>query len=83
MDATTGSLAHRRTALGAAAAMLTAGMPSACAEPPRAMQAPGHVVLLGDSVLDNAGYLRGAGPDLLAQLRTRLTQGWQATRLAR
>jgi lysophospholipase L1-like esterase len=41
------------------------------------------VVLLGDSVFDNAGYLRGSGPELLAQLRTRLPAGWQATRLAK
>ncbi len=83
MHARTGSLAHRRTAFGAAAAMLTAGIPLARAQSPRVTRAPGHVVLLGDSVFDNAGYLRGAGPDLLAQLRTRLTQSWQTTRLAR
>lgn len=81
----TGSLAHRRTALGAAAAAaaLTAGTPSAGAQSPRGIRTSGHVVLLGDSVLDNAGYLRGTGPDLLTQLRTRLAPGWQATRLAR
>ena len=83
MQATSGHFPHRRAALGAAAATLTAGMSSAGAQSPRGMRAKGHVVLLGDSVFDNAGYLRGARPDLLAQLQSRLAQGWQATRLAR
>lgn len=41
---------------------------------------PGHVVLLGDSVLDNAAYVRG-GPDVVAQLRAALPSGagWRAT----
>jgi hypothetical protein len=43
----------------------------------------GHVVLLGDSVLDNAGYLAGRGPDVVAQLRKALPAGWRATLLAR
>ena len=46
-------------------------------------QAVGHVVLLGDSVFDNSGYLRGGGPDVVAQLRARLPPEWQATLLAR
>ncbi|HEV2148519.1 MAG TPA: SGNH/GDSL hydrolase family protein [Longimicrobiaceae bacterium] len=37
-----------------------------------------HVVLLGDSVFDNAAYVRG-GPDVVAQLRERLPEGWRAT----
>jgi lysophospholipase L1-like esterase len=37
-----------------------------------------HVVLLGDSVFDNAAYVGGA-PDVVAQLRERLPRGWQAT----
>jgi len=37
-----------------------------------------HVVLLGDSVFDNAAYVRG-GPDVVAQLREALPQGWRAT----
>jgi lysophospholipase L1-like esterase len=73
----------RRAALGAAAA---AGL-AACARPTTGQsvgaQAAGHVVLLGDSVLDNAGYLRGGGPDVAAQLRVRLPPGWRATLLAR
>ena len=40
-----------------------------------------HVVLLGDSVFDNAAYVGGA-PDVLQQLRTVLPDIWQATLLA-
>lgn len=40
--------------------------------------AMGHVVLLGDSVFDNAAYV-GDGPDVVAQLRDRLRPGWRAT----
>lgn len=83
MHHTTGRLAHRRAAFGAAASVLTAGLPSARAQSSRTARVPGHVVLLGDSVFDNAGYLQGNGPDLVMQLKTRLSEGWQATRLAR
>jgi GDSL-like Lipase/Acylhydrolase family len=37
-----------------------------------------HVVLLGDSVFDNAGYVAG-GPDVVTQLRGLLPSGWRAT----
>lgn len=37
-----------------------------------------HVVLLGDSIFDNAAYTRG-GPDVVAQLRELLPDGWRAT----
>lgn len=37
-----------------------------------------HVVLLGDSIFDNAAYTRGA-PDVVAHLRGLLTERWQAT----
>lgn len=40
-----------------------------------------HIVLLGDSIFDNAAYV-GRGPDVIAQLRAILPQGWQATLLA-
>jgi lysophospholipase L1-like esterase len=40
--------------------------------------AGGHVVLLGDSVFDNAAYV-GDGPDVVAQLRGALPEGWRAT----
>ena len=38
----------------------------------------GHVVLLGDSIFDNAAYVAG-GPDVISQLRERLPSGWRAT----
>ena len=38
----------------------------------------GHVVLLGDSVFDNAAYV-GGGPDVVAQLGAALPAGWRAT----
>ncbi len=37
-----------------------------------------HLVLLGDSIFDNAAYVSG-GPDVVHQLRERLPAGWQAT----
>ena len=37
-----------------------------------------HVVLLGDSIFDNAAYVRG-GPDVVRQLRDRLPSGARAT----
>jgi len=40
--------------------------------------AHGHVVLLGDSIFDNAAYVGGA-PDVVRQLRERLPEGWRAT----
>jgi hypothetical protein len=39
------------------------------------------VVLLGDSIFDNAAYV-GGGPDVVAQLRAALPAGWHATLLA-
>jgi len=38
----------------------------------------GHVVLLGDSILDNAAYTAGA-PDVVSHLRRLLPPGWGAT----
>ncbi len=40
-----------------------------------------HIVLLGDSVFDNAAYVVGA-PDVVKQLRQRLPDGWKARLLA-
>jgi len=40
-----------------------------------------HLVLIGDSILDNAAYTRG-GPDVVAQVRGLLAPGWEATLLA-
>jgi hypothetical protein len=39
------------------------------------------VVLLGDSVFDNAAYI-DHGPDVVTQLRHSLPAGWEATLLA-
>lgn len=41
----------------------------------------GHVVLLGDSILDNGAYTSG-GPDVISQLRAMLPTGWHASLLA-
>lgn len=41
----------------------------------------GHVVLLGDSILDNAAYVNG-GDSIASQLRARLSREWQVTLLA-
>jgi len=38
----------------------------------------GHVILLGDSIFDNAAYVRG-GPDVVRQLQGALPSGWRAT----
>lgn len=40
-----------------------------------------HVVLLGDSIFDNAAYVAG-GPDVVTHLRRILPEGWKATLLA-
>jgi hypothetical protein len=41
-----------------------------------------HVVLLGDSIFDNAAYVAG-GPDVVRQLREILPSGWRASLNAR
>jgi lysophospholipase L1-like esterase len=40
-----------------------------------------HVILLGDSIFDNAAYTAG-GPDVVSQLRMLLPSSWTATLLA-
>lgn len=40
-----------------------------------------HLVLVGDSILDNGAYTRG-GPDVVSQVRALLPSGWTATLLA-
>ena len=37
-----------------------------------------HLVLLGDSILDNCAYT-GAEPDVITHLRSILPTGWKAT----
>lgn len=39
----------------------------------------GHVVLLGDSIFDNAAYVLPGQPDVLAQVRAKLPRDWRAT----
>ena len=39
------------------------------------------LVLIGDSIFDNAAYTRG-GPDVVSQVRALLPRGWEATLLA-
>ena len=41
----------------------------------------GHVILLGDSIFDNAAYVRG-GPDVVQQLQRKLPLDWRASLLA-
>lgn len=41
----------------------------------------GHVVLLGDSIFDNAAYVRGR-PDVVRQVRGKLPTTWDASLLA-
>ena len=38
-----------------------------------------HIVLLGDSIFDNAAYVRPGEPDVVRQLRARLPAGAEAT----
>ena len=40
-----------------------------------------HIVLLGDSIFDNAPYTRG-GPDVISQVRQFVSADWRATLLA-
>ena len=40
-----------------------------------------HVILLGDSIFDNARYVPG-GPPVIDQVREALPQGWLASLLA-
>ena len=45
------------------------------------MSLAGHVVLLGDSIFDNACYVPG-GPSVIEHLKRTLPSGWRATLLA-
>ncbi len=42
-----------------------------------------HIILLGDSILDNAAYVQIGEPDIIQQLRGKLPEGWKATLKAR
>src|SRR3954447_14453049 len=47
----------------------------------RAEERMTHIVLLGDSVIDNKSYV-GQGPDVAEQLRVLAPKEWEVTRLA-
>jgi hypothetical protein len=70
--------ANRRTVLGGALATAATAIvlpkPIVAAE----SQSAQHIVLLGDSVLDNGAYV-GKGPDVVQQLRMRLPANSRAT----
>lgn len=86
MTVATAFPACRRAALGAITAVgLTASARPSGAQSTGRVPAsrPAHLILLGDSVFDNAGYLRGSSPDVVAQLRRELPGGWRATLLAK
>lgn len=76
-------LTRRGVSVGALTVAGLAAAPRPTDAQPAVSSGAGHVVLLGDSVLDNAGYLRGGAADVTAQLRAGLPSGWRATRLAR
>jgi hypothetical protein len=67
----------RRTLLLASCSL--AGVPERSYAQARAMI---HIILLGDSVFDNAAYV-SRDPDVLRQLEQMLPQGRKATLLAR
>jgi hypothetical protein len=70
--------ANRRTFLtSAAVAAAAVALPKRAAATTRVDALP-HVALFGDSILDNAAYVKG-GPDVVSQLRTRLPAGSLAT----
>ena len=76
MSETTTARTTRRHLLAAAALTLTAGLPTRADTEADALMK--HIVLLGDSVFDNAAYVAG-GPDVIKQVRERLPAGWRAT----
>ncbi|MBI4880191.1 MAG: SGNH/GDSL hydrolase family protein [Planctomycetes bacterium] len=64
------------TSAASAAALAAWSCRSVAGEP-----SPGHVVLLGDSIFDNAVYV-GDDPAVVDQLRGHLPAGWRASLLA-
>ncbi len=73
------TLASRRSFLAnAATAAAAAAMPLPARAATAADGATRHIVLLGDSILDNAAYVQ-SGPDVVTQLRERLPEGSKAT----
>ena len=75
-NAAPSAITRRRLLAAATLTAAAAGLPAVAGA---ASGAPmKHVVLLGDSIFDNAAYVAG-GPDVVAQLRDRLPAGWRAT----
>ncbi len=72
------ALSRRRLCVPAGAAIAA----SLVRRPAAAVNAMRHVVLLGDSVFDNAAYV-GSDPDVVAQLREALPADWRASLVAR
>jgi hypothetical protein len=70
---------HRRHFLIAATTALGCGPTTVFCQGQAPMP---HIVLLGDSIFDNAAYVAG-GPDVVRQLREILPNGWRATLNAR
>ena len=53
-----------------------------CCSPPRFMvEIMSHLILLGDSIFDNAAYTNG-GPEVVTQVRALLPRSWKASLLA-
>ena len=53
-----------------------------CCSPPRFMvEIMSHLILLGDSIFDNAAYTTG-GPDVVTQVRALVPRSWKASLLA-
>jgi hypothetical protein len=76
MSQTTSVRTTRRHLLAAAGLTFAPGLPAtADTEADAPMK---HILLLGDSVFDNAAYVAG-GPDVIEQVRERLPAGWRAT----
>ena len=73
----------RRTLLGWAGASVLCASAQGSAPAQVQIAAPtGHIVLLGDSILDNGAYVAG-GPDVVRQVRELIAGGWRASNLAR
>jgi lysophospholipase L1-like esterase len=68
----------RRAVLGRTIAAATSAITFTRAARAEPAASPKHIVLLGDSVLDNGAYV-GNGPDVVQQLRARLPAGDTAT----
>jgi lysophospholipase L1-like esterase len=67
---------HRRGFLLATGAVLLGKTPGAAFGQGQTLM--NHIVLLGDSIFDNAAYV-ASGPDVVRQLREILPAGWRAT----